>query len=571
MKNAVPSILGYGASTSAGPHVEDLWRALATGRDGTREVSTDGWPVPARIVSHACIWRSDYPVALGSAHGILVQELERAYGEAIASLPGGALDRMREGSRFGVVLATTKGAVDDSVWDKKRSDDSFTNDLLAPLLEDFLGRASLRPVRRACVSNACASGLSALALASEWLLEGALDEVLVLAADRVGPFVLQGFSALRALSAERARPFSAERTGLRLGDGAAAIVCSNSSGPFRITGYGIDAEGFAVTRPTEAGESLTRACLRIDGLRENPPDLIVAHGTATLVNDPIEANVFAHLFPGSDSPSITGSKGAIGHTLGASGAIDAILALESIRRREIFPLTNTGEADPTLPGKFVVATGTPLSRAIRSVLVTSLGFGGIHAAMRFEAGTSDSNEESTVTSSNRTTFELPIPSEIRVTVRYPVKEAPPWSALAERWYQLDPYAFALAEAAWIWKNAGVPAPDTLLLASPGGSNATDRRFAREGSATSPSIFVHTLPNVRSSTFCQVYGWNGPLFCLQRDPHTLDDAISTVRTLMANGRAKRPWILTVTRDSLGALEVTRIAFETAGYQATSPLN
>jgi hypothetical protein len=99
---------------------------------------------------------------------------------------------------------------------------------------------------------------------------------------------------------------------------------------------------------------------------------------------------------------------------------------------------------------------------------------------------------------------------------FPSPATPAWSGSVERWYQMDAMSFGLAEGAARWQD--VPRPDLVLLASPGGSMETDTAFVRAG-ATSPSRFVHTLPNIRAVGFCQVLAWHGPVLCFQNDPTT----------------------------------------------------
>lgn len=132
----------------------------------------------------------------------------------------------------------------------------------------------------------------------------------------------------------------------------------------------------------------------------------------------------------------------------------------------------------------------------------------------------------------------------------PTAEAPAWSSRVDRWYQLDAYAYGLAQSASHFNSlnltpTGEPAklPDLVLLASPEASNRTDYAFAQSG-GNSPAKFVHTLPNVRSSAWCQVTGWSGPLLCLQRDPFTLVGALSEAATLLG-GDYQEIWVLSVT--------------------------
>lgn len=375
-------ILAYGCSSAAGPTTADFWR-------GIRERKEHSRPLAGMNGSfRACVWERspDAP-----RRPLLVAELTRAWMEALSALPPPIRGRMERGDRLGVILASTKGEIDDWIWDEDAA--RRERDPLTPVLEEFLERAGLRPVLGVCVSNACASSLSALPLARAWLTAGSCSEVLLLAADAVGPFTLRGFHALRALTEERCRPFDRFRSGLMLGEASAAIVLSggearhgtpgpaeSAGGGILLVGEGLHVEGFAATRPSVSGDGLIRACQAIPGLREEPPELVIAHGTGTAVNDECEELVFRALFPESGPrPAISATKGSIGHCLGASGAMDLIAACEAIRREEAFPITGTREVDPAFRGRYLTG-GDPTGVRPRRVLVTSLGFGGIQAA-----------------------------------------------------------------------------------------------------------------------------------------------------------------------------------------------
>jgi len=110
---------------------------------------------------------------------------------------------------------------------------------------------------------------------------------------------------------------------------------------------------------------------------------------------------------------------------------------------------------------------------------------------------------------------------------FPSTEAPPWSAVVDRWYQLDPFAYGLADGAHRWRSQVTP-PEMVFLASERASNETDSRFV-QGGASSPAKFVHTLPNIRVSSLCLVMEWRGPVLCLQKDPQTVAFALSEAAT------------------------------------------
>ncbi|HEX4923465.1 MAG TPA: beta-ketoacyl synthase N-terminal-like domain-containing protein [Bdellovibrionales bacterium] len=348
-------ILAYGCTSSAGQSVEDFWRGLCTGRDHSRRHT------PATRV---CQW----PARGSSVLDDLSKELLTAWKETRARLGESALNRAV--LDVGVIFASTKGCIDDYVW----ADAPVENrDSLRPVLDQFLKEANLLPKESICVSNACASALSALYLARSWIRQERVSHVLILAADAAGPFVARGFEVLKTLTPELTRPFDRRRQGFYLGEAACSLLVGPESDPapgIRVEGVALDAEGFAVTRPSAGGESLRRACLSLGAVR---PDLILAHGTATIANDETEDRVFSLLY---DAP-ITSTKWSIGHTLGASGAMDLIAACEILRNRKVFQLANTEQIDPAFSSKYLIGPGAR-DFAGRRVLVSSLGFGGIH-------------------------------------------------------------------------------------------------------------------------------------------------------------------------------------------------
>jgi hypothetical protein len=121
---------------------------------------------------------------------------------------------------------------------------------------------------------------------------------------------------------------------------------------------------------------------------------------------------------------------------------------------------------------------------------------------------------------------------------------PQWKDKVSRWSQLDGPAFALAEFYWVNKS-NLSKPSMLLLASPGASNNTDRRFVLAESV-SPSLFVHTLPNIRCSPLFQVMEWSGSVICIQNDPHTI---LAGLREALGFVSESRPvvWVVGVTSE------------------------
>jgi hypothetical protein len=168
---------------------------------------------------------------------LLAARLLLAWQEARAALP--AEERAALEHDCAALFASTKGCTADFVWNTAEGDP------YAPVVEEFLRSSGLHPRRWLTVSNACASSHSALHLAREWLEGGAARYVVVLTADFTGPFVLQGFHALKALSASTACPFDGAGDGLLLGEAAGAVILSQSGDGPALLGSAIDCEGHA--------------------------------------------------------------------------------------------------------------------------------------------------------------------------------------------------------------------------------------------------------------------------------------------------------------------------------------
>jgi hypothetical protein len=129
--------------------------------------------------------------------------------------------------------------------------------------------------------------------------------------------------------------------------------------------------------------------------------------------------------------------------------------------------------------------------------------------------------------------------------QFPAATAPAWSGQVDRAYQLDACAYGVADATEAWQRQPLDPPSLVILASPGGSNHTDWLFAQT-TGTSPSLFVHTLPNTRGSSFCQIMNWSGPVLCIQHDPITCLTALREAIGLVGQD-IPTVWIISVQRD------------------------
>lgn len=251
--------------------------------------------------------------------------------------------------------------------------------------------ASLGPFRRArTVASACSSGVTALAVAVAWLVDGELNAVVAGATDGLCRLTLSGFNALGAIDPEPCRPFDVSRRGLNLGEGAGFLVLERATNAARrgrtpvaeLAGVALAAEAHHITNPESEGRTAARVmreALARGGVAAADVDYVNAHGTGTPLNDAMESKaIHAVLGAETDRVWVSSSKGQLGHTLAAAGAIETAVAALSVRERVLPPTAGLVTPDPACALRHVRET-VHLPR-VRAVVSSSFGFGGMDAA-----------------------------------------------------------------------------------------------------------------------------------------------------------------------------------------------
>jgi 3-oxoacyl-(acyl-carrier-protein) synthase len=423
------AVLAADAVTALGAGAENIWAAMAAGACGIR---------PLRRLP-----RDRYQTAVAgevpaTAEAALAAELPAPSASRAWRLAFGVGRRTLDGAagavaagRTGLVLATTKADIEEferrgekgvrpllclapeGPSRQKGSDPFFSQgpgwflpDVLARDLAAALGLGG--PVL--AVSNACASGLVAVAQAARLLERGAAEAVLVVGVDVLADFLLAGFSSLAALSPRPCRPFDRDRDGLSLGEGAGALLLGGvkGSGPFTrpaepgrpegcsavkgpdpfstprlgtVRGWGVANDANHITGPSRTGEGLKLAFARAlagAGLAPGDVGAVNSHGTGTLYNDEMEAQALAAVF-GERQPPVFSLKGYFGHTLGAAGVIEAVMCLAALRERTVpasLGFENLGVTKP------VAVAAEPLALpALDNLVTVKCGFGGVNAAV----------------------------------------------------------------------------------------------------------------------------------------------------------------------------------------------
>ena len=242
-------------------------------------------------------------------------------------------------------------------------------------------------------SSACASSLQALGLGYELIRSGRQDALLCGGAEELHPIVTGTFDVLFATSTHyndtpslSPRPFDEKRDGIVCGEGAGVLILEEYEHAIRrgaqiygeVIGYSTCGSGTHVSQSSREGMSTCMEDAINDArLRPEDVDYICAHGTATLQGDQAEAAAIADVF-GNHVP-VSSLKGYIGHTLGASGAIELAASLEMIARGTIYPTLNLDNVDSQCNQIFHVRES--LEKDIRVVVKNCFAFGGINAAI----------------------------------------------------------------------------------------------------------------------------------------------------------------------------------------------
>jgi 3-oxoacyl-[acyl-carrier-protein] synthase II len=251
--------------------------------------------------------------------------------------------------------------------------------------------------------DACAAGSIAIGTAYRYIRHGELDVAIAGATELLCEFLpFLGFNSLGLINgdagrdpAERCRPFDSKRHGFVLGEGSAFLVLESAeharargAKPLaRIAGFAKQSEAGSVLASNEDGSEFARcirAALEDAGLSPNDIDHINAHGTSTLSNDAAESRAISQIFgPRAGEIPVTANKSALGHALGASGAIEAILSVLSLVEGTLLPTLNYEAADPALPSLNVVTEARPAP--LKTILSNSFGMGGENCALILEA------------------------------------------------------------------------------------------------------------------------------------------------------------------------------------------
>lgn len=369
-------IVDANAVTALGQNLGDTWEGLVKGATGIREIDRF---CPQGYYSRlaACV-EGLKPTGDRS----LVHSLVEILFKGIGPVPSDAV----------LVTATTKMGI-DNLERLRRKEAAHGGDVLLSCLPEMVSQKLGLKDTGTNVSASCASSTIAIAQGASLIASGLAEAVIVCCADVVTEFTFSGFCALKVVSAFPARPFDRSRSGLTLGDGAAALLMMSEERAARdarsciavVRGWGASNDAFHITSPAQDGEGLVMAigqALARAGLKQEDIFAVSAHGTGTIYNDLMEIKALRRVFDGRDIP-VYSVKGSIGHTTGAAGGIEVALAAKALCVRTVPP--TTGFKDPEEGAEGLVSAQTaPLAGDL--CLTSNSGFGGINAAIVLERG-----------------------------------------------------------------------------------------------------------------------------------------------------------------------------------------
>ncbi|MFF4652768.1 beta-ketoacyl-[acyl-carrier-protein] synthase family protein [Streptomyces sp. NPDC001380] len=402
------AVTGVGLVTAAGVGVAASWERIRAGAAtaATAVPELSGLPAgfgcavtgfdPVRAIGRRKAWRIDRcsQFALAAAAEAL----------ADAGLDPDHWDR----ARMGVVLGNGIGGA--ATWEKQHrtllSDGPLkVSPLLIPMLSVNMsaGYVAMEFGARGpslVTATACASGTTAVGVARDLLRSGACDVVVAGGTEAcLVPSIITGFSQMGALSRRRdrpeaaSRPFDVDRDGFVPAEGAGVLVLERVEDARArgarvravVSGYGASSDAYHATAPEPYGtgaELAVRAALRDAGLHPGDVDHVNAHGTSTPLNDATEARMIRRVL--GDRPAVTSVKGVVGHSLGAAGAIEAVVTALTVEQSFVPPTANLESQDPAVELDVVAKAGREMP--VEVALSNSFGFGGQNSVLLFTRG-----------------------------------------------------------------------------------------------------------------------------------------------------------------------------------------
>ena len=403
-------VTGLGTINPLGNSVKSSWQALINSKSGIKKIdtfNTEDYPckiaatvddslIDENIVSSRDFRKIDRFIALG----LIAAE------EAIKD--SGFISDENSSLNSGVMVGSGIGGLDtiyknSSILDNqgiRKISPFFIPSALINLLSGHISiRYNLKGPNSSPVT-ACATGTHAIGDSFTLIKNGKADLMVCGGAEAaICPIGIAGFSAARALCdtfndspTKGSRPWDKERSGFVMGEGAGVLVLEelesakkrNAHIYAEVKGYGLSGDAFHITKPSEDGSGGFRAmqmALKESNLGSDKIKYINAHGTSTPVGDIIELSAVEKLFGSNEKLFMSSNKSAIGHLLGAAGAVEAVFSLKSLETKTLPPTLNLDNPDTNT--KINLIPHEPISESIDNLISNSFGFGGTNASLIF--------------------------------------------------------------------------------------------------------------------------------------------------------------------------------------------
>ncbi len=388
-------ITGIGTFSSIGKNVEETLQSLKTRQHGIGKmeyldsVHKEEIPVAEIKMSDEELAKQiNHPNPKGITRATLIGM--RAAKEAMMD----AKIDLSDGMRTGLISSNTVGGMDKTEvyflhFLEEVVDTAFldSNDCGAGTekMADWLGIKDYITT----ISTACSSAANSIMFGARLIKNGVIDRAVVGGTDCLTKFTINGFNTLKILDRALCRPMDDSRTGLNLGEGAGYLVIESEQAAAgkkvyaTLSGYGNTNDAFHQTASSPQGDGAYNAmktALKISGLQPSDIDYINLHGTGTENNDLSEGRAISRLFE-SSIPKMSSTKSYTGHTLAASGGLEAVFSILAIQNNLIFP-------NLRFQNRIADLTVEPVSELVENVEINhivsnSFGFGGNNTALVF--------------------------------------------------------------------------------------------------------------------------------------------------------------------------------------------
>ena len=384
------SLVDYQSVSAAGGNIDALRQALASQTSGLRandfprsDLST--WIGRVSDVDTVDLgeWqsRNNALAYLGLQQGSILNNIEK-------------LKSQFSSQRIGLVMGSSTSSID-------RTETAYTDldeaGLLKPRFQQekvhnphapslYVAHVTGIKGPALTINTACSSSAKVFATGARWLKTGIVDAVLVGGVDTLCLSVLHGFDSLQLVSENPCRPFDQDRDGINLGEAAGYAILMRKSEALQSTGikllgYGESSDAYHMSHPHPDGLGAKLSmehALEMAAIEPAAVDYINLHGTSSLANDTIEGQLISHLFPKSTRCSST--KAWMGHTLGAAGITEAIIALDTIKTGLIPGSMNLNKLDDDID---ITIQSENVQQTVDIAMTNSFGFGGNNCSLIF--------------------------------------------------------------------------------------------------------------------------------------------------------------------------------------------